>query len=72
MENQAMTRKIKLYGEVNGRLEYAASLLSDLQDLMTAEYIKDDYYRMMLIRRADTIKTLLFDATDIIDGREVA
>ena len=69
---QQLTRKIKLYGEANGRIEFAAGLLSDLQDEMIADYIKDDHYRQMLIRRLDTVKGLLFDATDVIDGREVA
>jgi len=69
---QQLTRKIKLYGEANGRIEFAISYLSDLQDVMTVEHIKDDYFRQMLIRHLDTAKGLLFDATDIIDGREPA
>jgi hypothetical protein len=75
---QQLTRKIKLYGEATGRIEFAAGLLSDLQDEICARnadgdfFIQDDYFRQMLIRRLDTAKSLMFDATDVIDGRKVA
>jgi hypothetical protein len=72
MENQELKLKIKLYGEANGRIEYAASLLSDLQEIMSPDYIEDDKYRELLIRRVNRVKSLLFEATDIIDGREAA
>jgi hypothetical protein len=72
MENQELKLKIKLYGEANGRIEYAASLLSDLQEVMSPDYIEDDKYRELLIRRVNRVKSLLFEATDIIDGREAA
>jgi hypothetical protein len=69
---QQLNRKIKLYGEASGRIEFAAGLLSDLQDVMTPSAIEDDYLRQMLIRRIDTVKGLLFEATDVIDGRNAA
>jgi hypothetical protein len=39
---------------------------------MTPNAIEDDYLRQMLIRRIDTVKGLLFEATDVIDGRNAA